>query len=407
MRGGCMASHDELLVTVTGRDHPGITARLTGVLASHGAQLLDIEQVVIQGRLTLCLHVCLTETHGVLKALLFAGRELGVSLDFEPMEGVQTTVRPGAARYVVTAIGQRLGAGELYALSRELSAHGANMERIARLSEGPLSTVEVLMQLPSEADAEALKRALLELGMRSAFDVALQPEGLYRRSKRLVVMDMDSTLIRIEVIDELARAHGVVEQVSHITERAMAGEMDYDASLRERVALLEGLEVGVLERLAQNLPLTDGAETLIRVLKRLGYRTAVISGGFSVAAEALRERLGIDYAYSNVLEVKDGRLTGRVVGQIVNAQRKAELLEAIAAAEGILLDQTIAVGDGANDLLMLQKAGLGIAFRAKPPLRDAADTSISAGGLDAILSLLGISARELREVEEGGLPPPR
>ena len=229
--------------------------------------------------------------------------------------------------------------------------------------------------------------------------MSLQRESLYRRSKRLVVLDMDSTLIQIEVIDELARAAGVGADVSRITERAMQGEMDYDESLRQRVGLLAGLDVAVLDKLAANLPLTDGAETLVRVLKRLGYKIAVISGGFSRAAEALKRRLGVDYAYSNNLEVQGGKLTGRVVGPIVNAQRKAELLETIAQAEGVLLDQVIAVGDGANDALMLERAGLGIAFHAKPKLRESADTSISAAGLDAILYLLGFSARELQEVE--------
>jgi phosphoserine phosphatase len=256
------------------------------------------------------------------------------------------------------------------------------------------------VDLPKGASAAELKKTLLRLGMESSFDVALQREGLFRRSKRLVVMDMDSTLIPIEVIDELAKAAGVRDQVAAVTERAMAGEMDYDESLRKRLGLLEGLDVSVLERIAAELPLTEGAETLIRVLRRLGYRTAVISGGFSIAAEALKARLGIDYAYSNTLEVVNGKLTGKVIGPIVNARRKAELLETIAQAEGVLLDQVIAVGDGANDLLMLEAAGLGIAFRAKPKLREAADTSISTGGLDSILYLLGISAQELAEVLE-------
>jgi phosphoserine phosphatase len=215
-------------------------------------------------------------------------------------------------------------------------------------------------------------------------------------------MDMDSTLIRIEVIDELARHAGVLDQVAKITERAMAGEMDYDESLRQRVGLLKGLPLKVLQGIAAELPLNDGAETLIRTLKRLGYRIAVISGGFSVATEALKRRLDIDYAYSNTLEVEGGKLTGRVVGPIVNGQRKAELLETIAQAEGVLLDQVIAVGDGANDLLMLERAGLGIAFHAKPKLREAADTAISGAGLDAILYLLGISGRELLEIEAEG-----
>ncbi|WP_426733157.1 phosphoserine phosphatase SerB [Myxococcus faecalis] len=386
-----------VLVTVTGKDHPGITARLTGLLADAGAELLDVEQVVVQGRLTLCLLARLPESVGIPRALLFAARELGVVLDFQAVE----TPDPGAprpARYVVTAVGRALGAGQLHSLTSHLAQAGANVERIVRLSEPHLGSMELHVTLPPALEPQVLKRSLLALSMRdNTFDVALQRESLFRRGKRMVVMDMDSTLIRIEVIDELARAHGVGEQVSRITERAMQGEMDYDESLRQRVALLKGLDVDVLHRLAANLPLTEGAETLVRVLKRLGYRTAVISGGFSVAAEALKARLGIDHAYSNVLEAEGGRLTGRTVGAIVNARRKAELLEQLAAQEGILLEQVIAVGDGANDLLMLERAGLGIAFRAKPRLREAADTSISAGGLDTILYLLGLTGRELQE----------
>lgn len=389
----------DLLVRITGPDHAALAARLTGVLAEHGAELRDVELVALQGRATLCLHVRLEPGSAALQALALAGQEAGAHVELEPLAAAPA---PGGARYVVTAIGRGLSAADVHALFRVLAEHQVRCERVEQLSEAGLRTVELRVRLPEGADAVALKRALLGLGMQSAFDVALQREGLFRRSKRLVVMDMDSTLIRVEVIDELARAHGVVEQVSRITERAMQGEMDYDQSLRERVALLEGLDAAVLERLAANLPLTEGAETLVRVLKRLGLRTAVISGGFSVAARALKERLGLDHAHSNVLEVgPDGRLTGRVVGGIINAQRKAELLESIAREEGILLDQTVAVGDGANDLLMLQKAGLGIAFRAKPRLREAADTSLSASGLDAVLALLGLSERELREAERG------
>ncbi|NMO23439.1 phosphoserine phosphatase SerB [Pyxidicoccus fallax] len=391
---------DCVLVTVTGKDQPGITSRLTGLLAEAGAELLDVEQVVVHGRLTLCLLVRLPEARGVLKELLFAARELGVELDFQVMDPPASEPEAtGPQRYVVTAVGRALGARELHAVAARLAEHGANIERITRLTETHLGSVEIHITLPRAQASDALKRSLLELSMQAtSFDVALQRESLFRRSKRMVVMDMDSTLITIEVIDELARAHGVGEQVAKITERAMHGEMDYDESLRQRVALLAGLDVAVLRRIAANLPLTEGAETLIRVLKRLGFRTAVISGGFSVAAEALKARLGIDHAYSNVLEEQDGKLTGRTVGPIVNARRKAELLESLAQSEGILLDQVIAVGDGANDLLMLERAGLGIAFRAKPRLREAADTSISASGLDAILHLLGLTGRELQEV---------
>jgi phosphoserine phosphatase len=393
---------DRVLVTVTGPDRTGVTATLTGILAQEGAKLFDIEQVVVQGQLTLCLLVGFPGTRDLLKELLFAAKELGMDLDFKPVVKAadQAAQRPvERQRYVITAIGRSLGAEHLHAIASTLAAEKGNIEKIGRLSEGTLASVEIHASLSPECDSDSLKRALLSVATKAGFDVSLQRESLYRRSKRLVVMDMDSTLITIEVIDELARAAGVAEAVSKITERAMHGDMNYDESLKQRVALLRGLDVGVLDRIAANLPLTEGAETLIRVLKRLGFSIAVISGGFSRAADVLKRRLGIDYAYSNNLEVADGKLTGRVVGPIVNAERKAELLETIAQAEGVLLDQVIAVGDGANDLLMLERAGLGIAFHAKPKLREAADTTISAAGLDAILYLLGISGRELQEVE--------
>jgi len=400
-------SLDRVLVTVTGPDRPGVTSTLTGILAEQGAALFDIEQVVVQGQLTLCLLVGIPGNRDVLKELLFTAKQLGMDLDFKPVSPVSPAAASPAppaeadgGRYVITAIAPALGARHLHAIASALAAEGANIEKIGRLSEeDTLSSVEIQARLPAGRDADILKKTLLGIATAAGFDVSLQRESLYRRSKRLVVMDMDSTLIRIEVIDELARAAGVGAEVSKITERAMQGEMDYDESLRQRVSLLKGLDVAVLDKIAADLPLTDGAETLVRVLKRLGYSIAVISGGFSRAAEALKRRLDLDYAYSNNLEVAAGKLTGRVVGPIVNAQRKAELLETIAQAEGVLLDQVIAVGDGANDALMLDRAGLGIAFHAKPKLRESADTSISSSGLDAILYLLGISARELQEVQ--------
>jgi len=390
-------NQSHVIVSVSGPDRPGITARLTGILAQSDANLLDIEQVVVQRHLSLGMLIGIQEDSVVLKELLFAAKELGMSLDFMPLEKVSSTPRQ-RERYVVTAIGKILGAAEMHAMSTTLADHNANIAKISRLSHGDLRSVEVHVDLAAEQNSAELKESLLRLAMNSSFDIALQREGIFRRSKRMVVMDMDSTLIRIEIIDELARAHGVRDQVAAVTEQAMLGEMDYDESLRRRLALLAGLEVSVLKRLAAELPLTEGAEKLMRALKRLGYRTAVISGGFSIATDSLKAQLGIDYAYSNTLEIKDGKLTGRVIGPIVNAKRKAELLDTIAQSEGILLDQVIAVGDGANDLLMLEKAGLGIAFRAKPKLRAAADTSISAGGLDSILFLLGFNAQEVDEV---------
>jgi phosphoserine phosphatase len=398
-------SLDRVLVTVTGPDRTGVTSKLTGILAEQGASLYDIEQVVVQGQLTLCLLIGVPGNRDVLKELLFTAKELGMDLDFKPVvaAGQSPDAAPDTApegrRYVITAIAPSLGAPHLHALASTLAAEGANIEKIGRLSENTLASVEIHALLPPGRDSETLRSTLLGVATNAGFDVSLQRESLYRRSKRLVVMDMDSTLIRIEVIDELARVAGVGAEVAKITERAMQGEMDYDESLRQRVALLKGLDVAVLDKIAADLPLTDGAETLVRVLKRLGYRIAVISGGFSRAADALKRRLDLNYAYSNNLELQAGKLTGRVVGPIVNAQRKAELLDTIAQAEGILLDQVIAVGDGANDALMLDRAGLGIAFHAKPKLRAAADTSLSSSGLDAILYLLGISARELQEVQ--------
>ncbi len=389
----------EILVTVTGPDRPGVTSTLMGILADKGAGLDDVEQVVVQGQLTLCLLISVPPSSDVLKELLFAAKQLHMELDFKPVEAADpNSTQDTGRRYVITAIGRALGPRALHALSSTLASQGANIEKISRLSEGALASLEIHAKLPSDRDHDQLKRLLLSVATHSGFDVSLQRESLYRRSKRLVVMDMDSTLIQIEVIDELARRHNVGERVSRITERAMRGEMDYDDSLRQRVALLKGLDVKVLENICAELPLTEGAEILTRVLKRLGYRIAVLSGGFSTAAEALKRRLGLDYAFSNQLEIADGKLTGRVTGPIVNAQRKAELLELIAQLEGVLLDQTIAVGDGANDALMLERAGLGIAFHAKPTLRERADTAISAGGLDSILYLLGLSGREIKEI---------
>ena len=295
MSGPTTAPLDRVLVTITGHDRTGVTSTLTGILAEQGASLFDIEQVVVQGQLTLCLLVGIPHNGDVLKELLFAAKQLGMDLDFKPVVGSGATPAPEptapGGRYVITAIAPALGPQHLHAIASTLAAEGANIEKIGRLSDETLASVEIHARLPAGRDEEVLKKTLLAVATNAGFDVSLQRESLYRRSKRLVVMDMDSTLIRIEVIDELARAAGVGDEVSKITERAMQGEMDYDESLRQRVLLLKGLDVSVLDKIASDLPLTDGAETLVRVLKRLGYSIAVISGGFSRAAEALKRRL--------------------------------------------------------------------------------------------------------------------
>lgn len=403
MSGPAALAARRVLVTVAGPDAPGITAKLTGIVARGDALLLDIEQVVVQGQLLLVLLVGVSDQPGsgspVIKDLLFAAKELGLDLDFQVL-GDKPVTDSGEPRhaYALTVIGDVVDAAAVNAITSCLAAHGTNIDAIKRLSDDTLSSLEIVVSLTrDEAHAQRLRKDLLEIAVQRAVDIALQRENLARRAKRLVVMDMDSTLIRIEVIDELARAHGVYDQVAAITKAAMRGNLPYEDSLKQRVALLAGLPYQTVVSVATDAPVTEGAPELLRVLRGLGLKTAVISGGFSVAADALRARLGIDYAYSNQLDVKNGVLTGRVIEPIVGPQRKADLLDAIAQREGIALEQTIAIGDGANDLLMLERAGLGIAFHAKAKLREAADTSLTRGGLDRILYLLGLSARDVRE----------
>lgn len=401
------SDQQRVLVTVTGPDSPGITAALTSALADKKVDLLDIDQVVVQGRLILALLLGIDATPDqgapVLKDLLFTAKKMGLELQFRALDDEEPAPREEAAelrRYAVTAIGDGVGARGLHVIAAALAEKEANIEEVRQLSDGRLTSVEIIVSLRGPVDAQGprLRRHLVSAVAGQDVDIAVQRETVTRRSKRLVVMDMDSTLIRVECIDELARMHGVVDKVSEVTERAMAGELDFEQSLRERVAQLEGLDYGRVQALGRELPLTQGAESMIRVLRVLGYKTAVVSGGFTFAAHALKERLGLDYVYANQLEVSGGRLTGRVLEPIVGPQRKADLLDAIAQGEDIALEQTIAIGDGANDLSMLERAGLGIAFHAKPKLVQAADTSVSAGGLDRILYLLGMRARDVSEV---------
>ncbi|MCP4445176.1 MAG: phosphoserine phosphatase SerB [Myxococcales bacterium] len=395
----------QVLVSVTGRDCPGITSRLLTVVAESQVRLLDIEQVRVHGQLVLVLLLGMErdKNDSVVKDLLFEAKALGIGLELKVVEEDEEALSSPPRRYAITAVADRVEATALRAISKVLAELSINIESIRQLSDSGLGCFEIIAAETGAAERTLdLRRRLLEETDELDVDLAVASEDLLRRSKRLVVMDMDSTLIRIEVIDELARMHGVVGKVSKITARAMAGEIDFEGSLRERVALLKGLEVAKVEQLAANLPLTEGAEDMLQVLKTLGYKTAVISGGFTTAAEALKDKLGLDYAYANCLAARDGKLTGELEGPIVTPQRKADLLDTIVQTEGIGHDQTIAIGDGANDMAMIERAGLGIAFHAKEKLREAADTAVSRGGLDRILFLLGLHARDVDAILKRG-----
>ncbi|OQY19313.1 MAG: phosphoserine phosphatase SerB [Desulfobacteraceae bacterium 4572_35.1] len=391
-----------ILITMSGQDRPGVFAAVTDLIAqTDGARIRDIEMTVTHPQMVLTLLLDLSTGDSsekpLIKDLLFAAKEMELHLDFSVVREGDYRRKSAHNRYVVTILGSHVDAAALAQVSKVLVKCHANIERISKLTQGELRCVELLIGSDGQLDIRLLKRQLLQLGGKNV-DVAVQKESLYRRAKRLVVMDMDSTLIQVEVIDELARLAGVGEQVSEITERAMNGELDFKQSLAARVALLKGLRQEALMDIYQNIPFTNGARNMVRILRRLGFRTAVISGGFQFFTDRLKEDLGLDYAYANQLEIVDGVVTGRTSGVVVDGERKAQLLEEIAEREGITLDQVIAIGDGANDLPMLGKAGLGIAFNAKARVREQADTHINQQGLDSILYLLGLSEREMEEI---------
>ncbi len=335
-------------------------------------------------------------------AVTSKARDLGVAVEFEAM----TARRPGGdpLRHYVTVLGQPLGATAIAAVARSIAECGANIDRIVRLSRYPITSFELLVSGGAE---EQLRSALTLEAARQRIDVGVQRATLYRRGKRLIVMDVDSTLVQGEVIETLAHHAGCGNEVARITEQAMAGELDFEQSLRRRVALLQGLDVSTVEHVRDHLVLMPGARTLVRTLKRLGFVLAIVSGGFTQITDDLRARLGIDYAHANTLEVVDGRLTGNLVGDIVDRAGKARALERFAADAGVPLSQTVAVGDGANDLDMLGRAGLGIAFNAKPVVQKAADTAVTVPYLDAVLFLLGITREEIEaaDAEDPGFEP--
>ncbi len=396
-----------LLINISGEDKPGVTASVTEILAGFDVNVLDIGQASIHDYLSLGVLVDLpgpADDSPVIEALLQRTDELGLKTRLTPVSEesyAHWVGGQGRARYIVTLLARKITAHHLTRVTGVVSGYGLNIDDIHRLSgrvplgeTPPLSKACVEFSIRGQLEnTEAFRSDLLELASEMDVDLSLQEDNMYRRNRRLVAFDMDSTLIEAEVIDELAKRAGVGEQVSAITERAMRGELDFSESFRARVALLKGLEASVLEDVAASLPLTEGAEHLVGTLKSLGYKTAILSGGFNYFGRHLQQKLGIDYMFANELEIADGVVTGEVNGEIVDGERKAALLRDIAEREGIDLQQAIAVGDGANDLPMLSIAGLGIAFRAKPLVAASAEQSISTLGLDGILYLLGISDR--------------
>ncbi len=401
--------HSEvLLINITGRDKPGVTHSLTQILAAADARILDIGQAVIHDALTLGILVELTaemKSSALLTDLLLEAHRLDMDIRFSAITAkeYETWVSTQSKRrFLVTLLGPAITAQQLAQVSRILAENGLNIERIDRLSgrtplvdDGPGRVCVELAVSGRPNDEDEVRGELLRLTGEFEVDIAFQHDNVYRRNRRLVAFDMDSTLIQAEVIDELAKLAGVGEKVAAITEAAMRGELDFQASFRRRVALLKGLPESALEQLVAGIPLMDGAERLIGTLKRLGYKTAILSGGFTFFGRVLQQRLGIDYLHANELEICDGFVTGEVTTQIVDGARKASFLRQIAEQENLSMEQVIAVGDGANDLPMLRLAGLGIAFRAKPLVRQSARQAISTLGLDGILYLLGVRDREI------------
>ncbi|SFG69039.1 phosphoserine phosphatase SerB [Neptunomonas qingdaonensis] len=398
-----------ILLTISGEDKPGVTSTITSILAGFQVNILDIGQAVIHNTLSLGILIevpQVSESSPILRDLLFKTHEMDMKVRFQPIDEdayEQWVTGQGKARHIITLLARKITAAQIATVTDVAAQHGLNIDKITRLS-GRLS---LLNDVPEKSkacvefsvrgetpDISLVQKEFLRTANELDVDIAFQEDNIFRRHRRLVVFDMDSTLIEAEVIDELAKEAGVGDQVIEITEAAMRGELDFNESFRRRVALLKGLDASVLESVAQRLPLTEGAEDLVSHLKMLGFKTAILSGGFTYFAEKLQKQLGFDYVYANQLDIRDGVVTGEVVGEIVNGDRKAQLLREIAEREGVRLEQTIAVGDGANDLPMLSIAGLGVAFRAKPLVRQSAKQAISTLGLDGILYLIGFRDRD-------------
>ena len=397
--------HEIILLQVSGEDKPGITAAVTAILADYDANILDIGQADIHDTLSLGILFEVSkgnESAPILKDLLFAVYKMGLKAKFKPITAAEYEKwvgLQGKNRYIVTVLGKKLTAAQIATVTKVFTDEGLNIDNITRLTGRiPINETEKQLRASVQMSVRGTVRNKADLQMKFinisqtlGIDIGFQEDNMYRRNRRLVCFDMDSTLIQTEVIDELARRHGVGDRVAAITERAMRGEIDFNESFKQRVALLEGLDVDVMEDIAKHLPITEGAERLISTLKSFGYKTAILSGGFTYFGNYLKSLLGVDYVYANELEVKNGQLTGRHLGEIVDGKRKAELLQLLTQVENLHINQVIAVGDGANDLPMLNLAGLGIAFHAKPIVKESAQQSISTIGLDGILYFLGFN----------------
>ncbi|WP_328325239.1 MULTISPECIES: phosphoserine phosphatase SerB [unclassified Streptomyces] len=393
------ADSPTLLVKIFGKDRPGITAGLFDTLAAYAVDVVDIEQVVTRGRIVLCALITAPgpggNAQGELRATVHSWAE-SLKLETEIISGTGDNRPRGSGRSHVTVLGNPLTAESTAAIAASITATGGNIDRIFRLAKYPVTAVEFAV---SGVETEPLRTALALEASVLGVDVAVVSAGLHRRAQRLVVMDVDSTVIQDEVIELFAAHAGCEQEVAEVTARAMRGELDFEQSLHARVALLAGLDASVVDKVRSEVRLTPGARTLIRTLKRLGYQVGVVSGGFTQVTDDLKERLGLDFASANTLEIVDGRLTGRVVGEIVDRAGKARLLRRFAEQAGVPLAQTVAIGDGANDLDMLNAAGLGVAFNAKPVVRKAADTAVNVPFLDTVLYLLGITREEVEAAD--------
>lgn len=396
-----MAEKEIILVSISGEDRPGLTSTMTRILAKYNATILDIGQADIHNTLSLgILFSSDQQVSGfILKEMLFSASSLGINVRFDTIskeEYSEWVSLQGKNRYIITILGRNISADLLAKVSGELSEQGLNIDAITRLSgriplEGTSeakASVEMSVR-GTPKDKESLQSLFLKISSEMGYDISFQEDNIFRRNRRLVCFDMDSTLIKTEVIDELAMRAGVGDEVKAITESAMRGEIDFCESFKRRVALLEGLDESVMKDIAENLPIMDGAERALKMLKKFGFKIAILSGGFTYFGNYLKKQFDLDYVYANDLEIKNGKLTGKHLGDIVDGKRKADLLRLIAQVEGLDLQQVIAVGDGANDLPMLSLAGLGVAFHAKPKVKENAKQSLSNFGLDGLLYLLG------------------